>query len=230
MKKMKALYIVLASFTLAIVTMGSTYAYFTATTSSVENDIQTGSTSFSISMNITPIYSDFSVIPMNDVDAMKALKNECKDKYNRGACSAYLINVFDYSEDLGFISGKMDILTNNMQNLSYMVLEEQDEYTEENCIELDEKNYCIAVETTHMGTGENLSLGDSYDVLGLPEKNLLLVIWLTNLNTNQNATDIGNYNATITIFAGNGGMISGTIANDVIINPEENGNNDDPEP
>ena len=35
---------------------------------------------------------------MNDGDAIKALRNQCKDKYGRGACSAYTIRVFGYSD------------------------------------------------------------------------------------------------------------------------------------
>ena len=72
-----------------------------------------------------------------------------------------------------------------------------------------------------------MSIGDAYNVYGLTEKNLLLVIWLSNLNERQNEKDIGNYNATITVFAGNGGEITGTIANAVKIDqePVEPGNN-----
>ncbi len=227
MKKVKFMYAIFATFVLAIVTMGSTYAYLTTTTNSIENSVTTGSTSYSISMNITPIYSGFSFIPMNDTDVMKALRNKCKDKYDRGACTAYNINVFGYSEELSHISGKMDIETTNMENISYMVLEESEEIDENECIEIEEKNYCISKETTPMGEGKNLSIGDAYNVYGLTEKNLLLVLWLSNLNERQNEKDIGNYNATITVFAGNGGEITGTIANAVKIDqePVEPGNN-----
>lgn len=222
MKKIKVMYLVLASFVLAIVTMGSTYAYLTATTNSASDDVKAGATSYNISMDINPIYSGFSFIPMNDTDVMKALKNGCKDKYDRGACSAYNIRVFDYSNDLNYISGKMSLETSNMSNISYMVLEESNETDETTCIEIEEKNYCISEPITAMGEGENLSLGDSYNVLGTSEKNLLLVLWLSNLNENQNIIDIGNYNATVTIFAGSGGEITGTIANAVKINPDNN--------
>lgn len=218
--KLKYIYIILACFTLASTTIGATYAYWTASTTSTSNAIQAESTIYSISMEIKPLYTGFSFIPMNDTDALKAIKNQCKDKYNRGACTAYTIRVFGYQEDLDYISGTMDIATENMKNLSYMTLEEKEEYQEENCVKIENKNYCIAKEATPMGEGSNLSIGESYNVYGLNEKNLLLVIWLTNLNENQNITDIGNFNATVTILAGNGGKIKGTIASAIKIDDE----------
>ena len=212
--KLTALYAVFGCVILAIVTMGATYAYFAGTTNSEENAIKTKSTVYSISMEIEALdeYTGFSFIPMNDEDVMKALNNKCKDKYNRGACSAYNIRVYGYDPTLTFISGHMDITTNNMENISYMVFEETDTITnEEECITINEKNYCKSINPTSMGTGENLPLGSSYSVVDLEEKNLLLVIWLTNLNERQNDIDIGSFNATVTIEAGNGGEIKGTI-------------------
>ena len=102
-----------------------------------------------------------------------------------------------------------------------MVLEETDEYDENSCVRIDEEIYCTSVNTTPMGLGTNLPLGWSYNVEGLSEKKLLLVIWLTNLNENQNLTDIGNYNATVTVSAGDGGEIKGTIAGAVQIYDEQ---------
>ena len=213
-KKFSILYAVFACLILATTTIGTTYAYWVATTQSGSNNIKTASKTYSISMEITPLpqYTGFSFIPMNDEDVLKALKHECKDKYDRGACSAYKIRVYGYATDLKYITGTMDITTNNMENLSYMILEETETYDEDNCVEIDTKYYCISKEATHMGDGKNLSFGKSYDVDGLSEKNLLLTFWLTNLNENQNLKDIGDFNATVTISAGDGGKIKGTIA------------------
>ena len=114
-----------------------------------------------------------------------------------------------------------------------MVLEETDQYDENSCVRIDEEIYCTSVNTTPMGLGTDLPLGSSYNVEGLTEKKLLLVIWLTNLNENQNLTDIGNYNATVTVFAGDGGEIKGTIASAVQIYDEQTPEpvpNPEPEP
>ena len=230
--KLYRLYYVIACFAIAITTIGATYAYYAGTTQSSNNSVKTGSTTYRVSLDITSVYSDFSIIPMNDSDALKAIKNECKDKYDRGACSAYTLRVYDFDETLQYISGKMDIVTDNMENLSYMVLEEKAEYDEDSCVTIANINYCTSVEATHMGEGTNLSLGSSYDVEGLSEKNLLLVIWLTNLNQNQNLTDIGNFNAIVTVSAGDGGEIKGTISSAIQIyggsEPEPDPENNNP--
>ena len=210
--KPKTIYLFIILLTVIVSITGATYAYWTASANSVNNAVQTSSTIYSISMEITQLYSGFSFIPMNDDDALKALKNECKDKYDRGACAAYKIRVYDYNEDLNFISGFMNINTKNMENISYMMYRISDELDEDNCASINEKNYCIATNPTKAIVDKDLSLGDSYSVAGTTETEFILLIWLTNLNTNQNDTDIGEFNAIVTMQAGNGGEIKGSIA------------------
>lgn len=222
-KEFKLLYGVFAIMILSITTIGATYAYWTASTSSLNNAVNTSSTIYSISMDITPLYHDFSIIPMDDMDALKALKNQCKDKFDRGACSAYSIYVYDYNTDLNYISGVMDITTNNMENLSYMMLRLSDTYSEDRCVTIEEENYCIVQEATSMGEGVGLSLGDAYDVTGMTSTKFILLIWLTNLDTSQNDIDIGNFDAVITMQAGNGGEIKGSISSAIKIEDIENG-------
>ena len=130
--KPKTIYLFIILLTVIVSITGATYAYWTASANSVNNAVQTSSTIYSISMEITQLYSGFSFIPMNDDDALKALKNECKDKYDRGACAAYKIRVYDYNEDLNFISGFMNINTKNMENISYMMYRISDELDEDN--------------------------------------------------------------------------------------------------
>lgn len=204
---------------LAITTIGATYAYWVATAQSADNAVQTGSTIYNISMQINPLYNDFSVIPMNDEDVLKALKNKCRDKYDRGACSAYYVYVYDYSENLDYISGYMDVSTNNMQNLSYMMLRLSDTYDEERCIKIgdNEDNYCIVHDATSVGDGVNLSLGEAYDVRGMADTQFILVMWLSNFKYSQNDVDIGEFNAVVTMQTGNGGEIKGSIANAIKI-------------
>lgn len=216
------LYVVLMIMVLSISTIGATYAYWTATTKSNESDVKTESTIYSISMNINPLYYGFSVIPMNDKDALKALKNKCKDKYDRGACMAYNIHVYDYNDDLSFISGYMDVTTNNMQNLSYMMLRESDEFNEESCVMVEEynKSYCIVKEATSVGDGVHLSLGDTYDVIGMDSTNFILLVWLSNFKFSQNDIDIGNFEAAVTMQAGNGGEIKGSISSVIIFDDD----------
>ena len=238
-REFKLLYGVLIIFVLAIATAGSTYAFWAATANSASNAVQTESTIFSISMQLNPLYHGFSVIPMNDENALKALANKCKDKYDRGACSAYTIYVYDWNEKLDFISGLMDVSVTNMQNLSYMMLRLSDTYEEGKCAKVEvgsiedtetkeevgtienaniiTENYCIVKEATPVGEGVGLLLGDAYDVTGMTETKFILLMWLSNLNYSQNDIDLGSFNATITMQAGNGGQIKGSISSAVKI-------------
>lgn len=222
-KNSKFFYVFIAIMVLAVSTIGATYAYWAASTAGLSNEVQAKSTIYSISMDITPLYHDFSVIPMNDADALKALKNGCKDKYDRGACSAYTIYVYDYNPDLGFVSGVMDINTNNMQNLSYMMLRESDVYDEEKCSMVDGEIYCIGKEATPMGDGVGLSLGDSYNIVGTESTKFILLLWLSNLNQSQNDTDVGSFDAVVTIQAGSSGKIMGSISSAIKIEPGTDG-------
>jgi len=225
----KFIYIFIGIIVLSIMTIGTTYAYWTATTKSMSEDVKTNSTIYSISMDIEPLYSDFSIIPMDDEDALKGLSKKCKDKYDRGACSAYTIYVYDYNEDLDYVSGYMDITTNNMQNLSYMMFRLSDTYEEDKCVQIEELNeiYCVAREASSMGEGKELSLGDAYDVSGMTSTKFILLMWLTNLDVGQNDIDIGNFEAIVTMQAGNGGEIKGSIASAIKIDNTGNGDNTD---
>ena len=222
-KEFRALYAVLIVMVIFVSTMGSTYAYFTARTNSAANAVSTASTTYSISMDIDPVYTGFSMIPMNDEYALKGIKNECMDKYNRGVCHVYKIRVYGYSDTLDYVSGFMDVTTNNIDNLSYMTFGSSDTYDEEDCVEIDGKYYCKSVDVTPVGEGHNLSLGSSYDVVGKADTNILLMVWLTNLDVNQNDSDIGDFNATVTMQAGNGGEIKGTIASAIVLDNEQGG-------
>ena len=209
--KYKNLYLIFVIFIIVISTIGSTYAYLTSTARSGE-DATTASTGYNISMRITPIYNGFSMIPMDDSDVMKALKNSCKDKYNRGVCHAYNINVYDYDLGVSAISGSMIVNLDNINNLSYMMFEESDNYNEDNCINIDNKNYCLSQDANKIIADTSLSLGNNYEVIGKDNKNILLVIWLSNLDESQNEFDIGSYNATVTMsLGGNGGEVMGSI-------------------
>ena len=222
--KFRLLYVVFMIMIIAVTSIGATYAYWAATASSSENSVQTGSTINSISMGITPLYNGFSIIPMRDEDALKGLTNKCKDKYDRGACSAYIIDVYGYDKNVNYISGYMDITTNNMQNISYMVLRSSELYDENNCISIEKtsggidsvsENFCVVVDATPMGEGLNLSLGDRYDVSDTDSTRFILLMWLSNLNYSQNEIDIGTFNAVITMQIGSGGQVKGSI-DDVI--------------
>ena len=212
MEKHKSIYLLILIIVLISSIMGGTYAYLTSKTESTSNSIQASSSTYSLSMNITPKYNDFRIIPMDDTNVIKAIKNGCKDKYNRGACSLYKININGYDTKLNGVTGKMDVTLSNIVNLSYMFFEEKDTVTnEDECVTIDEKIYCKTKEATPVSEGKDLPFG-SYNIVNTTEKNFLLALWLTNLEESQNDFDLGDYNATITFIMGDGGSITGNIA------------------
>ena len=111
------------------------------------------------------------------------------------------------------------VLLHNMQNLSYMMLRLSDTFDEDNCVTIEEsqENYCIVKEATAIGDGVGLSLGDSYDVTGITSTKFILLMWLSNFDYSQNDIDVGSFDAIITMQAGNGGEIKGSIASAIQI-------------
>lgn len=211
MSRSKYFYVIVIIVVLFFSIVGSTYAYLTSRAESV-NSIKTSSSTYSLSMNITPVYNDFRFIPMDDFNVIKALNNGCKDKYNRGACSAYRIRVYDYDVKLKSVYGKMDVELSNIVNLSYMFFEEVEENIENGtCVTIDEKIYCMSKEATPVLEGKDLPFGN-YNIENTTEKSFLLVIWLSNLDESQNSYDLGDFNATVTFSMGDGGSITGNIA------------------
>lgn len=223
MKKYKIYYMLLAFFVLIISTIGVTYAYFTAKTSSEEKNVNTAAASYTISLKIRPLYpekedmSSFSLIPMNMADDFKAVKNKCFDKYGHGVCYAYIITGYNFPSSINSFTGFMEVSTNNMENISYMIMDTKEEFDEENCIKINEENYCKEYENNAILDGISpFSDATSFKLLeNKTEKNIMLVVWLENLNEKQNEFDIGTFNSKITIDAGNGGRIQGSISFDV---------------
>ena len=56
---------------------------------------------------------------------MQHIKQKCKDDLDRGACLAYGLEVFNF-EEKSEIEGIIDFHLNGLENLSYMVLDEND--------------------------------------------------------------------------------------------------------
>ena len=94
-----------------------------------------------------------------------------------------------------------------------------DTFDEDNCVTIEEsqENYCIVKEATAIGDGVGLSLGDSYDVTGITSTKFILLMWLSNFDYSQNDIDVGSFDAIITMQAGNGGEIKGSIASAIQI-------------
>lgn len=217
MKKFKYFYTITLILTLVVMSFGASYAYFAARITSEEKAVKAGSKSFSLNLSVLPKYPSidepqYTIIPMKDNLAKKAYENKCIDKNKAGACLAYDIKVFEYSDDLEYVTGSINITTSNVTNLSYMILDEEGnvltlrEDEEKNKIEHDK-----IISETEMTLGE-----DSFYIKDKTELNLVLLIWLSDTGEKQNEIDIGTFYGSVTFKAGKGGQITGNISSSIL--------------
>lgn len=222
--KVKLGYLICAIGMFCLTTVGATYAYWAASDSS-GNVIITNSTGYSISMRVNPLYHGFSLIPMDDENVVKAIGNKCKDKYDRGACSAYTIRVFDYNKNLNFVSGTIKVDT-NIENLSYVIMAPKNGLEDESkctSVAIEEetgevlRDYCLYNDYNKFVNGQEQVLIESYDVTGIEEVKFILIVWLENEERSQNEDGVGYFNAAVTMSAGSGGKIQGLISDAIEI-------------
>lgn len=206
MKKNEKVYSFILIVTLIIMTFGSTYAYFAASSTSNNNQITSGSGNYSISLSVMPKFHGYKLIPLKDELTDKALQNNCKDKNNSGACYVYTIRVYDYDENTDFISLTMNIKTEDISNLSYMAFDEDN-----NPVALYKDENENDVYKNKITSNEEMSLGD-YEVRGKSEYISTVMIWLSDTGVSQNKTDLGTFTGNITVSAGKGGKITGKIS------------------
>lgn len=186
-----------------ILLMGTTFSYFTVSNRSKYDAVVVEANKIDLALSISPKYTGYKLIPTNDEDIMLAYESMCLDIYNNGACLAYELEIsnFNTSQD---IIGKIDFTVNKISNLSYMVLDENDD------VYLDKTSV----------TGDNLSampLGEHF-VLGNADKNnptskkFILLIWLTNLNEDQSDYDAGGtFSASVTYESVYGSKLTANV-------------------
>lgn len=197
-----------------ILTLGTTFSFFTVSNKSKYDAVKVEADKIELALSIEKLYTEHKLIPTNDEDINKAYNNECKDIYGYGACLAYTIEVSNFSSEQDLI-GTIDFDVTGIDNLSYMLLDENNsEYLQKQKIE--------------DGVSENLSLGKNFILKDATEskpstRTFTLLIWLTNLDKNQNETDAnGSFTASISyesvIF---GSKLTGTVT-DFVINEKNN--------
>ena len=197
-----------------ILTIGTTFSFFTVSSKSKYDAVKVEANQIQLALSIDKLYTGHKLIPTKDEDIIKAYKNECVDIYGNGACLAYTIELSNFNSEQDLI-GTIDFNINGIDNLSYILLDEADQ------------TYLTKQELED-GTNENLSLGEHFILKDATENNpstrkFTLLIWLTNLDKNQNETDAGgSFTASISyesvIF---GSKLTGTVT-DFVVNEENN--------
>lgn len=182
---------------LLVITIGSTFAFFTASVQG-DKDLELSSYKFALNLNLDSEFVGPSLIPIYDKDILKGYNQSCKDDLNRRVCISYKI-VLENDGDSDTLEGLLDLDLVKVQNLSYMVLDSS-------------KNEFQA--TTKVNDGKNLSLGGSFDMNKGDVKTFYLIIWLTDTGDIQDNIDAdGTFSGSVTYQSTHGRELVGTILN-----------------
>lgn len=196
-----------------VLLIGATFSYFTMKTGSDTDALSVTASKIDLGLSISSVYTEHKLIPTDDSDIMTAYRQSCVDDFGFGACLAYQLELTNFSISQDII-GTIDFTVNNIENLSYMVLDENNNVYQD-------KVSINSSGLVNLPLGSNFILEDGSE--NSTSKKFILIIWLTNLpDTNQDEFDAnGNFSATVDYRSIYGGKITGTI------NGEGNGNSDD---
>ncbi len=200
--KLNVFLLITSVLSISVLVVGATYSFFTMSAMSRVNAVSVEAGKVQLGLGVSPIYTGYKLIPMNDDDVMKAYNQKCLDDVGSGACLAYGVEVFNYSDSQDII-GRIDFNMNGISNLSYLVL--------------DENGNPYLNTTKVAGDGTNMSLGSSFTLSEgsstMPfSRKFVLIIWISNLDRDQNADDMGgNFSATVTYSSVLGGRITATV-------------------
>ncbi len=187
---------VVSILTIIVMIIGSTFAYFAVSTATNEDAIALQSAHFDIKLMVEPLYTGRALIPTNDSDIDKALQEECIDKYDNGACSAYTITVTNDGQTGDYI-GNIEFTT-DITNLKYRLLDE---------------NGVVYLDNTDVDSGNVQSLGNQFTMTSGSDKVFTLVIWLSNKQYIQDPDDAnGSFSAAVTYTSSAGSRVTATFS------------------
>lgn len=206
MKENKINLFLLTTSVLSIIMLiiGGTYSYFNMRTMSKLNAVAVEAGKIKVGLGVSPIYTGYKLIPANDEDIMTAYNQNCLDDYDNGACLAYGLEIFNFSNNMQEVFGTINFNLQNIENLSYLILDE---------------NNNIYLDSSKVTANNELTLGPSFAIDGVPtggtsnSKKFTLIIWLSNLNEDQTPVDAGGtFSATVTYSSIYGGKLTATIS------------------
>lgn len=194
MKKNKIM-LIIPILLLIIMLLGTTFSYFAAS-AKADQDIDVVAANFDAGVTISELYGGKSLIPMNDSDVMTGYINQCVDRYGYGACYAYNIHIENTGDKFSYV-GSINFDVTDIENLKYLVLDEDNnKYVEDTLI-----------------SGDDQTLGDSFELGTGESRDFVLVIWLSNLEGPQDDQDAGgNFSASVTYETAYGSKITGTFS------------------
>lgn len=187
-----------------ILLVGATFSYFTVSNKSKLNAVSVEAGRVKLGLGVSDMTSGIKLIPTRDEDIETAYEHNCIDDYGFGACNVFEFSLSNFSKSQDVI-GKISFDVNNIQNLSYMILDENDN------VYLDKTSIPNGV-SNNLSLGEHFLLEDGSEV-SPTNRDFKLVIWLSNLNEAQDEYDAGGtYSAVVTYSSVDGSMLTGTVS------------------
>lgn len=186
-----------------ILVVGATFSYFTATSMSDVDALAVSAGKISLGLGISAENTGHLLIPLNDKDIDVAYAQKCVDDLGMGACLSYTLELFNYTNAVE-VEGKIDFTITDIENLSYMVLDE------------DGNRY---LDVTHVDSSAStgLTLGNAFTIESGSEsiassKKFTLLIWLSNLEGDQTEDDAaGNFEAVVSYNSAYNGRLTATV-------------------
>lgn len=193
--------LIVSVLTLAFITIGTTLAFFSTIVRSDE-EIEVSSANFKLSAKVTKLYNSNKIIPTNDDDIMKAFDNECIDLYGWGACYAYNIEIKGEGDPQD-VFGRLKFTDDELPNLKYLILDADNKD--------DEGNYLVYKNEDYTNS-EYVTIGDAIHLENGISRNLILVVWLSNLNRPQDEETNKRFEGHFTVESTLGTKITGMIS------------------
>ncbi len=195
--------IITSILSIVILLIGGTFSYFSLSAMSRLNALAVDAGKVKLGLGVSPVYTGYAIIPLKDEYIDIAYNQKCKDDFDRGACLAYGLEVFNF-EEATEVEGIIDFHLNGIENLSYMVLDENDD---------------VYVDITHISVSNSsgLSLGNPFTLekgtsSGDTSKKFTLLIWLTDNNQIQDETDADkSFSADVTYRTSVGGRLTASV-------------------
>lgn len=163
--------------------IGSTLAYFSFRTTSDKNVIDASSLKdSSVTISVSQVSGGGDLFPLKDDDIMKAYNRNCVDDNGNMACNKYAVTL-NNTGNSNYLDGKIKFNTsNNLVNLYFMMIDSKGK---------------VYVPTTKIENDKYYNIGKSLKMKENSDFSYTLIVWLKNLDENQNSEMNGNYKGTI---------------------------------
>ena len=183
MKKRNVFFSCLYILSFIIMIIGSTLAYFSFRTTSDKNVVNASSLKDStVTISVSQVSGGGDLFPLKDDDIMKAYNRNCVDDNGNMACNKYAVTL-NNTGNSNYLDGKIKFNTsNNLVNLYFMMIDSKGK---------------VYVPTTKIENDKYYNIGKSLKMKENSDFSYTLIVWLRNLDENQNSEMNGNYKGTI---------------------------------